>query len=223
MEIIVGFENYCFPAPKLCRTQFLFSNRKFRVPVPPPTSHKAAPSLHCPPHTKQSFTPTTQPGVTFARPPHKHTHLSPALTATRYVPAPGVTSGGRPLPISKTPRTSEKPVFHTKQDPFLRSSLVPLSALSVRPTGAVLSHRSHLGPVGSSTQRFHDPENSSYRPVSKARLEPPTPADLPAAEAKSASPPQSSPPCFPRDTPPPPRPTRPGAPRSPALLFLLPA
>lgn len=231
MEMIVSYGGYCFTASKLCQTQFLFSKIKFRVPVPPPpTSHKAAPSLHCPlhTHTKQSFTPTTQRGVTLTRPPHKHTHLTQVQSPDCYSVCPRTWSLPLEADLSLYPKRSE---HHPKASLSHKAGSLPTK----QPGTSECSERAgppglcqatdpiwvQLGPAprGSTTQK-----RTSYRPVSKARLEPPNSSQPARSRSRQSLRPHHSRahPASP-GTPLPPRPTRPGVPRSPALFFLLPA
>lgn len=182
------------------RRNSCFQKIKFRVPVPPPTSHKAAPSLHCPPHTKQKLYPHYPKGndVHPASPQTYPSHSSPKHRLLLWM------SPYLVLPLEADPSLYPKrPEHHPKARLSHKAGSLPMKQLGTSECSQSAGPRGlcqatdpiwvQLGPAsrGSTTQR------TTYRPVSKARLEPPTPADLPAEAGKASVPTAAEPTLLP--------------------------
>lgn len=199
--MIVGFDNYCFTAPKLCQTQFLFSKNKIQGSCSTADFHTKQPHPSTALLTQsKSFTLTTQRGMTFTRPLHKHTHLTPVQSTDCYSVC---MSPHLVLPLEADPSLYPKrPEHHPKARLSHKAGSLPMKQVGTSECSESAGPRGlcqatdpiwvQLGPAprGSTTQR------TRYRPVSKARLEPPTPADLPAAEAGKASVPTAAEPTL---------------------------
>lgn len=201
------------------------------------SSHKTAPSSDL--FTQSKLYLTTQRGVLIhmvspspleTDPKHQPLHRRRLLWSA--TPELGNTSSTRPLPNIQNARTTiRKPVSYTKENPCLQSSFPPPTPPhSEQPFWIQLTHRPQQGPAptGFTIQRSYKP---CYSKVSSVQLQLTFP--LPEQEhheypprANLATQSQAPDQRDPRGCPPPlglPRPAQPGAPRSPALLPLLPA
>ena len=217
---------------------------RVRALVPPLTLIQSG-TILCPLHTKQasphySRGSADSHGFPIATRNVPNSHWSKTMTTAR-TPITLVCSPHRvtphqadPLPDTQNAQaTIRKPGFHTKQDPFLQKQF-PISDSShgEQPFLGCASPQTPRGPKprGSPTQR-----RASYKPCSSRQPRPPpTLADLTAAKARNPWVRKRTPPHKrgvlpgdPRKTLSAPGPVpalpRPGAPRSPALLLLLPA